>query len=108
MKHFLVILSLVFLIACGEDKPEDIMELSKFEKVMVDVYLVDAYVSQKIAQDDEEAFKNYGYYKSVFDDHNVTEKEFKKAFDYYSEDPEEFRGIVSRVLDKVSRKRTQK
>ena len=71
--------------------------------MLVDVYLADAMVSIDLGQDFENLEEHYGYYKSVFEKHNITPEAFEKAFNYYSNDPEKMQRILAQTLEPCQR-----
>jgi len=106
MKQLFIISIFIFsfLFSCNEEKSDSaIIPEDKFIEIFTDIVLADAYVSYKTSLDFDTRTKNYGYYKSVLDNHNTTMDAFKNSYEFYKDDLNRFLRIHNSVLNKIIR-----
>jgi hypothetical protein len=95
---------LVFLVACnrGEKVPAGILPKEKMQVLMWDMIRADELVSYRSSMDSSIKLlpASISLYRSVFEIHKVSEKEFRESFRYYEAHPKLFKS----VLDSLQRK----
>lgn len=113
MKGLLLVMLVVWFVACSESKktPKNILEPQKFQKVLTDVMLADALSTERSFKDtalkikDEDA----AYFLKVFEMHGITKNEFMRSYNFYLSRPDLLRVIsdsISAVLNRESLKIT--
>lgn len=102
MKHVLSILVVLTLLSC---KDHTIVELKSppitqndFVELLTDIHLVDALSKQKLIDDNRKLTVKFGQYKSVFQKHGVTKKEFDASMTYFSQKPDLFLAMYDSII----------
>lgn len=97
-KVFLLALLLPSLMwSCSEKKkPAHILEEQKMVNIMIDLHIVDGFMSS-LMYNDSTRIKGKNYYASVYDRHKVTRAEYEKSLKYYSMDPVLLDSMYSKV-----------
>ncbi len=95
-------LPLLFLLACNHDpKPDNLIDEDQFVSLLVDIHLVDGYLSSKSQLPDTLNYRGNGLYTAVFKRHQVDSVAFKKSYQYYSVHLEQMNHIYEAVLDRL-------
>ena len=102
MKYLGLIIGLLLFACASEDAVDEPIPEDEFVRIMADIYVADNLVMHEVAKDAEGREKYFGYYKTVFDKHNITKDQFNKAYDYYANDLEAMKRIVSKVQKRVA------
>lgn len=100
------VFAILLLSACADapppPPPENALDEQKFFEVMVDVHLVEAAINQKFGRSKDTSDSSYGYYKALFEKHEVSRTDFDSTFNYYLRNPELLEGIYTQVHDSLS------
>lgn len=102
MKRFfyLIIISIVFY-ACKPGIPKDIIQPSKMQDVLLDIHIVDGYVSTLPGTD---TAKKVGasYYKGVFKKFDIDSALYNQSINYYYKHPD----LMKKMYDSIAVKLT--
>lgn len=103
MKIWLLIaICVISMFSCSEEEDAPMPE-DQFVEILTDMYLADAMVAYELGKDMDQQDIVHGYYKSVYEKHDITEEVFEEAFDYYSSDLERMKGLLKRVEQNILR-----
>lgn len=107
MRFYKILFSLLllFLLACNHDNaPDNLIEEDKFIPLLVDIHLVDGYLSSGSQLPDSLSYRGNNLYAEIFKKHHVDSVQFKKSFQYYSVHLEQMNNIYKAVVDKLTAK----
>lgn len=91
----IIFLSMIW--SCSEKKkPADILDEQKMVNMMIDLHIVDGFMSS-LMYNDSTRIKGKNFYASVYDKHKVTRAEYEKSLKYYSMDPVLLDSMYSKV-----------
>ena len=107
---FSILMSIVLLSSCSPSKerpekvetPNDIIEHEKMVDILVDYHLSENTIRY---------YRRYGIkpqplsnklYSTVWEKHNITQKEFQHSLDYYTDDSERMQILYSDVMERLS------
>lgn len=98
VRFFLFALFFLSMIwSCSQKKkPDHILEEQKMMNIMIDLHIVDGYMSS-LMYNDSTRIKGKNFYASVYDKHKVTRAEYEKSLKYYSMDPVLLDSMYSKV-----------
>ncbi len=83
----LVYFTLIFLSACsGNAGKQDILKPDKMREVLLDIHLVDGYISTFV-QSDTLKQRASSYYAAVYKHHNIDSLTYKRSLQYYTKTP---------------------
>ncbi|MDG1262092.1 MAG: DUF4296 domain-containing protein [Flavobacteriales bacterium] len=106
MKWLIPLIFLV-LVACGEEQPEQppgALDRAKFVQVLADIELIEGISKHKIIRNDDPETRIKGYYRDVFEKHQVSDSAFKITYDWYYSQPAEMLIIYDEVLMELKMK----
>jgi hypothetical protein len=93
--------------ACGSEKqaevPVDVLPEERFSLLMTDMMLLEAVYKQRMTPEDDPRDGMVVHYADIFKKHNTTEAEFRRAFEYWTMQPEAMMRIYDAVLAEIDR-----
>jgi hypothetical protein len=98
-KHIILFFSVLLIFsACGDKTPEGIIDQPKMTSLLTDIHLADGAL-YSVPQQPDSLYK-YGAakYTAIFKKYKITDKEFKKSFQYYSTKPE----VIEKMYDQIA------
>lgn len=97
---FLVGVCMLFVACSTNKKPEGILSEEVMESLLVDIHLVDAYVGIEYNNYSEEQISDSMSIAlaKIFNKYGVTNEDFNRSIDYYTDNPEIFRSIYEKVI----------
>lgn len=110
--NYLLIAGIALITACSRQKeeiPSDIMPQDKMIKVLSDVHYTEATIQlRNLNYSDSTRKIAYGYYKEIFQKHQITPEQFKESFDWYKKHPEIMNEMYKEVLTHLSEEQATK
>lgn len=104
-KHWPYLLIALVLAACSGDDfpppPDEAIGEQRFVTVLVDMHLVEAAINQKYGRDTDTTGSVYGYYRSVFAQHETSKAAFDLTYDYYTGHPALLLKVYEQVEDSL-------
>ena len=109
LNYFKIIITacLAVLFSCQQKspssdiKPEGLVSQENMVRILIDVHMTESALSLKNFNRDS-SLSLYAYYKEeIYKEHNVTEKQFKESFDYYSKHSQQLNSIYEAVIDSI-------
>ncbi len=102
---FVVIIALV--VSCAPKQPDDtpppdLIDQNKFALIMVDVQLIEGMRVHKLGPKRENSVDMVPLYEDVFQKHGITEEEFRRTFEYYTNHPDKMKEIYEQVVDSLT------
>jgi hypothetical protein len=83
-------------------KPIDLISEDKMVDVMIDMHMTESALSLKNFNRDS-SLKLFVFYKDdIYKEHQMTEKQFKDSYEYYSQHSKEFNAMYARIVDSLS------
>jgi len=108
MKHFVGILIVAALFAgissCSETtirKPDKLIPKSTFEKMLIDVYMVQGMTNLESKNPDLKKLSATDLYYSVLKKYDVADTVFIRSLIYYSSFPKDFEKMQSQIMDNL-------
>ncbi|MFV0604659.1 MAG: DUF4296 domain-containing protein [Niabella sp.] len=93
----------VLLVACGSNKPKDILSEEKMKAVLWDVALAgefaNGYVYYQHPLQNRVAINNE-LLSEIYKIHDITKEEFDKSFAYYQQNPKKIMGMLDSIVAK--------
>ena len=108
MKKFVVIVLIVFLIACGNSKksPDYVIPNSDMIEIFIDIHIADGIFS--INQVRRELAKDsVNYYNSILEKYGYSRHDFDTSLFYYSKNINKYDEIYETVLNRLSEMETK-
>ncbi len=104
MKNIVVILMLVLgIVSCKQkQEPKNIIDEQKMIKVLVDMQITDAYLSQ-VYQPDTQKMQANSRYNYIFKKHKIDSAKFSNSLKYYSLDAKKLDEMYTMVDDSLTR-----
>ena len=100
----LFIIPLLLLTACQKNKlPEGVLDEQRMINVLVDLSVIDGYMSSLIYTDTLR-IEGRSYYATVYKNHNISREIFDKSLKYYSNQPVLLDSMYSKVTRKLEAK----
>ena len=97
----LVYFTLIFLMACtGNAGKQAIIEPDKMRAVLIDIHLVDGYIST-FMQSDTLKQRASSYYAAVYKHHKIDSIRYKRSLQYYSKNPKLLDTIYHKVNNEL-------
>ena len=102
-----IVLAGIFFVAlgltgCGKPEvpvPANILSKKAMIPIMVDVHVVEGARNGALILGDTNGIEDY--YAKIYEKHQITEKQFKESFAFYSANPSVFIPIYEAVLDSL-------
>ena len=102
MRSILLCLNVLFLlvciVACGPERPKEILSDAQMEEVLYDYH---AAKTLGEAVSPSEKYKATLYYLNVFEKHHTTEEQFDSTLLWYSTHPEAFDKVYQKVIKRI-------
>lgn len=104
MKRFFTLIILcLFIYACKPGVPKDIIQPDKMEKVLVDIHIVDGYMSTLNLPNQDTSKKVVApLYKGIYHKFDIDSALFNRSLDYYYRHPD----VMKKMYDSISVKLT--
>ena len=93
-----VLFLLTCIVACGPERPGDILSDSQMEEVLYDYHAAKA-LGEVVSPSDK--YKATLYYLNVFEKHHTTEEKFDSTLSWYSSHPEAFDKVYQKVIKRI-------
>jgi hypothetical protein len=105
---FIFIGCITFLFSCGgEDRPADILTQEEMVNSLIELYVVEAKVSN-IPVNRDSVLKIFDYLEArTFDKLGISDSVFKTSYSYYLDRPKEMEAIYTIVIDSLSLREQQ-
>ena len=108
MSRLFLFFPLILVLACeagNEKKPEDVLEEERFQKVLLDLYLLEGEASYRRANLGQipDSVLAKGTAKT-FEERDIDREGFERSYRYYMEDPERMKAIHEKVLNELMRR----
>lgn len=103
IKKLLFFLSISLIFSCkGDDLPKDVLPPEKMESVMWDLIRADQALSLPFNTDTtvNRTLKSQGIYKQILLMHQVSEKDFKRSFRFYQNNPLHLKPVLDSLRTK--------
>lgn len=81
--------------------PSDILPKDSMMFVMMDIHLAESGV--KTMNPDSVAINNKTYYNFIFKKHHISEEQFTKSLNFYTDNPELLQEIYARMIEEMSK-----
>ena len=102
----LLLLGIIILSSCSREKeevPSNIMPQKKMIEVLSDVHYTEATIQlRNLNYSDSTRKIAYGYYKEVFQKHQITPEQFKESFEWYKSHPEVMNDMYKEIITHLS------
>lgn len=102
---YLLFISVFVLFSCQSEKnnapPKNLIPKQKFIALSVDMHIADIRMTDKMGEDFDNKENYYGYYKWVFEKHQVTPEAYRASFEWYAQHHEDFYNMYSMVKQKI-------
>ena len=95
---------LVILSACSTkpEPPQDLLPQEKMVEILIEVHLLEAKIKNLSIRPIDSAKVVYAHYeKLLFADFNITQDQYERSFNYYTENLPEFKDIYTTVVDSL-------
>jgi len=103
--RLILILVAVFSVGCAEteapEAPPNLIEESKLERILVDLHITDAVISEKKYRKKEKGVQPSAYYNALFEKHGITKEQFQNSMAYYAKMPSRLDKIYDDVLNRL-------
>lgn len=107
MRYIPLCLSMLFLsaclLACGPERPDDILSDSQMESLLYDYHVAKALGDLEAPSN---KYKATIYYMSAFEKHHTTEEQFDSTLAWYSRNPDAFEKVYQRVIKRIQDEKT--
>lgn len=100
---FSIILLLVASCSVFNHKPKGIIDDDKLVDILVDIHLADGTLAVAGYNINKDSTKIELLYQDVLNKHNITQQEFEKTIDFYSDDPHHLESIYEQVSEKLAK-----
>jgi len=104
MKRIIIFVCLIAFVSCKgkkENIPENILTPSKMTDVLVDVNILEASLGLNVIQPNDTLLKDTSLFYNVFENNQITNKQYDESMDYYMKHPELLNEIYDSVLVKL-------
>ena len=85
-------------------KPADLLTEEQMSRVLVDIHITESALSLKNLNRDSSLSIYAGYKADIFQEHHITEEQFKQSYDYYSKHSDKLDHIYEVVIDSIGAK----
>lgn len=92
----------VFVVACSEEKPKDILSQEEMTSVILDIYIGEGKVTTLSVPRDSALTLFEVYEEKIFQKYDLDKERYKKSLSWYFDHPEELEVIYDNVLDSLS------
>lgn len=108
IKNLLFLVFGILLASCGGDKeveiPDGLIDPNTFTAIMIDVQLTEGMSTQKnYVRNNSSKQQAVDPYAPIFKKHGVNAEEFRRTYDFYSQNPRKMEVIYEQVLDSLNK-----
>ena len=96
----LLLMLLLFLMACQEEEISIPLSGEKMVEVLVDIHIAEAMLDKLLSTDQDTVGKVY--YRMIFREHDISEQDFDESISVLREDPKRLNAIYVQVLEKLT------
>lgn len=100
----LLYIALAFLtFACAKkERPDDVLTPEKMADVMVDIHLTQGVDQARVLTKDSTLISKETLQSYVFTNHSISQEEYQRSFDWYSNNLKEFDAVYARVIERLN------
>lgn len=102
-KLFGFVFIIVFIVACSEGRPSDVLPQEKMREVMWDMMKAGEFMEAYILNRDtsiDKAAEAMAWNNKVYELHNITRAQFEKSYAYYKDHP----AMMKQILDTLGKR----
>lgn len=107
MNKLYIILYLSFIFSCSvkEKIPVDVLPPKKMQAVLWDYLRADSYCSRVMKSDSikSDTAKNFIFQDIIFKHYGISNKDFKKSYDFYMSHPDLMMPIIDSIVSQKSK-----
>lgn len=113
MKNIFIIIFLLLNVGCGDVKsttppPTNLIEMAQMEQVLRDMCKIEARFQRRLSiKNTKHIDMALANYAGVFNKHNITEKQFKASYDYYSNHPDQMQALYDSVIVNLTKEQAE-
>jgi hypothetical protein len=107
---YLALIILFFGVSCKHpipQKPASVWTDEVLIKVLTDIEIADAALTQISISDSSRNTKGKAYYKQVFDKYQVNAEAFQTTMDWYAAHPRNLSIVYAAVIDSLSKRQSE-
>lgn len=97
LKSLFPLLLLIIFTACGDEKPDDVMEEDKYVTVFSELLVVNQLTDEQLGSEDRQQLVD-----EIYEKHNTSEEEFRASHTYYQRQPEEQLQRLDLIEERIS------
>ncbi|MBW7844775.1 MAG: DUF4296 domain-containing protein [Bacteroidia bacterium] len=105
-KYLFLFINLVLFVACAPKEnnvvPADVISQETMQQILTDMHLAEAMAARNQESADTVAARALGYYEKIYTKYKITESEFMKSYDFYTQHPVLLDSIYSKMIDELS------
>ncbi len=114
LRRSIILFSIPIITLCScsggkDEKPEGILSVERFQKVLLHLYILEGEAEHRKVQysTDPEEFLPQGT-KRVLQEHDLSRGRFIRSYRYYLEDPKRMKRIHEEVLNELMKRKGKK
>ncbi|MET3540945.1 hypothetical protein ABID22_001659 [Pontibacter aydingkolensis] len=110
MKTLFYILFCFSLFACGQKQtkvPDNLLSRDKMVQVLADIHIAESQVESKVIYPDTALMSFNFREKEIFEEHGVTEQEFRSTYQYYLDNLKQMDELYEIIVDTLSLRETK-
>jgi 3'-phosphoadenosine 5'-phosphosulfate sulfotransferase (PAPS reductase)/FAD synthetase len=100
---FLIVLITNIFTFCSGNKEKSEISKEQFKNILIDIYLVEAYISQNKYSNKDSTVDVDFYYQEVYKKHNIDKSILNSTYSFYAKTPAELEEVYNNVLDSLNR-----
>jgi hypothetical protein len=103
-------LLLIFFISCSSGDvtiPSDVIQKDTMVQVLTDVQIAEASLMFQNSRGMSTVGKAPRYYQFIFKKHHINEKQFRKSFSFYMDQPELMDKMYGEVINEISKRQAE-
>ncbi len=103
IKRIIYIVLVCFTVSCAQkERPENVFSPDKMADVMLDVHLTQGITQARILTKDSTLVSSEALTNFVYEKHQITEEDYQRSFDWYSDNLKDFDAVYARVIEKLN------
>lgn len=107
LRYFGVFILVLLVASCGNEpdvaQPEGLIEENQMVQILKEMQLVEARYQRRLFEPrDKIKEKTLAQYAKLLADHNITEEQFIRSYDYYKKNPEQLTAMYERVIEELA------
>ncbi len=103
IKRLIYIGLLCFTVSCAQkERPENVFSPDKMADVMLDVHLTQGITQARILTRDSALVSSEALTSFIYEKHQITEEDYLRSFDWYSDHLKDFDAVYARVIEKLN------